>query len=340
MRKIIPWVVASALTFNLTPTAPTFAASKPKKWADPCAEASRQLQSSKGSVARLIFGRAALGSLVGAGGRLLFDKNASTEDVVKSAVAGGIVGASSGYWESKRRQNADVSALAGSVYQDAAKSNAEAARALRAFSEVRTCRLKAAVQVKQAYERGEIDETTARARLKDMKGRLEKDVKAAEEFAEDYDQALDSFRVVAGNLAGDKPADKAYVAQFGKVGSSPPAVTMISAKSAVNVRGAASAAGPVVGKLAAGEAVEFIAQTDASWTEVRLASGSTGFVATRYVTSPDDGKPTVRKVNLDKVSPEVKTVGQPLFEGVEKRGALDSEIKLAKANVSGSTFEL
>lgn len=340
MRVLLATIACASLVGGSLPPAPALAAPKKDKFPDPCSAASNELQKSKGSVARLILGRAAIGGLLGAGARLLVDRDASSKDVLKSAIGGAIIGGFTGYLEAKKRQNADVKALAGSVYQDAAASNAEAARALRAFGQVRICRLQTAAQIKAALGRGEITEDVARSRLIGQKALLEKDVAAIEQFAADYDKALDSFRSVAGYLAESRPEDQAYVEQFGPAPKATPTLTLVTAKSAANVRSLASTSGAIVGKLAAGEKAELVATPDPAWREIRLASGQKGFVSAKLLSAPPGSQPTTRRVDLARVSEEVRTVGQPLFEGVEKRSALDSEIQLARANVESSTFEL
>lgn len=323
----------------LAPT-PTFAAAKPVKFVDPCAKSSTELLRAKGSMSRLILGRAALGGLAAAGLQM-FSGEKDHKKVMQAAVAGAAVGAAAGYLEAKVRQNADVKALAGSVNQDAAAANAEAARALRAFADTRTCRIRAAAEIKTSVEREELSREIAVSRLLDHRARLEKEIAAIEQFAADYDNAMDGFRAAAGHIAAGKPQDLAYVAQLGppKSAEAVKAPPLATARSAANVRGAAAPNGPIVGALVQGESVELISTTNPAWHEVRLANGAKGFVSAKLLAAPAKPPPPP-KVDLAKVSEEVRTVGQPLFEGVEKRGALQGEIKQARSDMTNATFDL
>ncbi len=341
MRKIITLCASLALAGSGLSAPYAAAAPKAAKYVDPCAKPSSELLKAKGSVGRLMLQRAAIGGLAAAGFQMLTG-DGDRKKVLKAAIVGTAAGAAVGYVEAKVRQNADVKALAGSVNQDAAAANAEAARALRAFSEVRACRTQAALQIKGSLDRGEIDRDLAATRLADHRARLEKEIAAAEQFAADYGNALDGFRAAAGHLAEGKPQDQAYVAQFGPPASTETAVKptpLATAKSVARVRGAAAPNGAVVGTLAVGESVELISTENAAWHEVRLASGAKGFVSSKLLNTPPPPPPPP-KIDLAKVSEEVRTVGQPLFEGVEKRGALNGEIKQAKADTTNATFEL
>lgn len=339
VRAAISLCVSLAVAILALPPV-AIAAPKAPKYADPCAASSKELQGAKGSVSRLIFQRAVVGGLAAAG-LMMLSRDANKKKVVTAAVTGAAVGAAAGYVESKMRQNADVKALAGSVYQDIAGTNAEAAKALRAFSQARACRIQAATDIKAALERGEIDRETAQARLIAQRAGLEKDVAAAEQFAADYDRAMDGFRAAAGHLAEGKPDDIAYVAQFGGASDEPKTKPppLVTARSAVKVRGAAAPNGQIVATLASGDSAELISTVNPAWHEVRLSNGAKGFVSSKLVSKPPNPPPPP-KINLAKVSDEVRTVGQPLFEGVEKRGALDGEIKLARSNMSNATFDL
>lgn len=344
MRRSIVLSASIALIGASFAPVHVMAAAKPAKYVDPCAKSSSEVLRAKGSMGRLILQRAAIGGLAAAGLQMLAGGKSNGKDrnrVLQAAVAGAAVGAAAGYVEAKVRQSADVRALAGSVNQDAAAANVEAARALRAFAETRVCRISAATAIKSSLERGEISRELAVTRLSEHRAKLEKEVAAVEQFATDYDNAMDGFKAAAGHIAAGKPQDMAYVAQLGPAaaGSAPKPAPLATARSAANVRGAAAPSGPIVGALVAGESVELISSPNPAWHEVRLANGAKGFVSAKLLSKPP-APPPPPKIDLAKVSEEARTVTQPLFEGVEKRGALQGEIKQARSDMANATFDL
>jgi hypothetical protein len=311
---------------------------KKSSFTDPCAAASKDLKTAEGSVSRLFVERSLIGGILGAGAGLLLTKG-STEGALKGALVGVAAGAGSAYLESKKRANSDRRALAGSVYEDVANANAEAARGLRAFSQARNCRVTEALRIKAAVGRGELSREAATSQLAEHKKRLERDIKLAEKFAKSYDDALVQFRSAAGFLAEGRPDDQLYLEQFApaKAAAAPPPA-ILTAKTALTVRSAASVKAAAVSKLARGEAVELLSAQPGGWHEIRRSDGSKGFVAARFLTASASTGPA--RVNLSRVSPEVRTVAQPMFEGMEKRGALDAELRVARANTSNATFSL
>jgi hypothetical protein len=314
------------------------AEAKKSSFTDSCAAASKDLKTAEGSVSRLFVERSLIGGILGAGAGLLLSKG-STEGAVKGALVGIAAGAGSAYLESKKRANSDRRALAGSVYEDVANANAEAARGLRAFSQARSCRVTEALRIKGAAARGELTREAATSQLAEHKKRLERDIKLAEKFAKSYDDALVQFRNAAGFLAEGRPDDQLYLERFAPARTAaapPPAI--LTAKTALTVRSGASVKAAAVSKLARGEAVELLSTQPGGWHEIRRSDGTKGFVAARFLAaSAANGPP---QVNLARVSPEVRTVAQPMFEGMEKRGALDAELRVARANTSNETFSL
>lgn len=308
-----------------------------RKFVDPCETPSKTLLHAQGSTGRLITGRALLGGVLGAGVGMLTSKDKG-RGAITGAIAGAGLGAASGYLEAKRRAFNDRNALAGSVYQDIANSNAEAARALRAFTEVRTCRVAAAAAIKVSLEHGQIDRDTATAQLAEHRKRFEREIAAAEKFAKGYDDDLGHFREAAGFLAEGRIEDQAYLAQLAPGPAPPPPADLVSARVALTVRESASFKSAAVGKLARGESAEVIDASDPQWRQLRLSNGTKGFVQTRSVIAKTHPAPP--RIDMAKVSPEVRSVSQPLFEGVEKRDALDSQIKLAHADTANATFTL
>jgi uncharacterized protein YgiM (DUF1202 family) len=311
---------------------------KKNSFVDSCAAASKELKNAEGSVSRLFVERSLIGGILGAGAGLLLSKN-KTEGALKGALIGAAAGAGSAYLESKKRASSDRRALAGSVYEDVANANAEAARALRAFTQARSCRVAEALRIKGAVGRGELTRQVGTAQLAEHKKRLERDIKLAEKFAKDYEDALGNFRAAAGYLADGRPDDQQYLEQFAPA-QAPAAVApaIYTAKTALTVRASASTKAAAVSTLTRGESVELLSQQPGGWHEIRRSDGSKGFVSARYLVAGASSGPV--RVNLSKVSAEVRTVAQPMFEGMEKRGAIDAELRVARASASNETFTL
>jgi uncharacterized protein YgiM (DUF1202 family) len=329
------WLAAFVLivSFHIEP-----AEGKKNSFVDPCASASKELKTAEGSVSRLFVERSLIGGILGAGAGLLLSKG-TTEGALKGALIGAAAGAASAYLESKKRASSDRRALAGSVYQDVANANSEAARALRSFTQARNCRVGEALRIKGTVARGELTREAGTAQLAEHKKRLERDIKLAEKFAKDYEDALGNFRTAAGYLAEGRSNDQLYLEQFTPAQSAvapPPAI--YAATTALTVRTSASAKAAAVSKLSRGESVELLSQQPGGWHEIRRSDGSRGFVASRYLAAAAPSAPA--RVRLSQVSPEVRTVAQPMFEGMEKRGAIDAELRVARANASNETFSL
>jgi hypothetical protein len=259
-----------------------------------------------------------------------------SRDKVKGALigaaAGAALGGTSGYLEAKKRAAADRRALVGSVYEDMGRSNQEAARALAAFIEARTCRFDAAKEIRARLASGRIDRNKAEDLLEEHKKRLAKDIANAERFSKDYGDSLTQFRSAADLVSEPAKKDQSYLKQLDGI-DEPPEPTTVSM--AANLRGSASAKAKVVGKLTSGEEVEVVGEAKGGWTQVRREDGKTGFVSSRLIRG--GGKPKV--VRLSEVSQDLRTIAQPLTEGVEKRRAIDAEVKTARAQ-SNETFDL
>lgn len=322
-------------------------ASPRDKFVDSCAKLSKELKGAKGSGTRLTVGRSILGGVLGAAtGALLSSKEDRGKAMVAGAALGATAGAASAYVERKRREHADRRALAGSIYEDIAQNNADAARALRAFSQVRVCRADAAAKIKADVDGGRLKAESGRDFLAKHKALLEKDIAQAEKYTSDFDEAMEQFRGAAGFLAEGNTHDQAYIAQMpGAAPPLPPAAApppIGKAKMVINLRSEPSTKGAVLGKLAKGEAVEMVGEAKGGWQQVRTGDGHRGFVLASNL-SPLEKKnkaPAAPKINLAAVSPEVRTVTQPLFEGVEKRREMDAELQLAKASTTNETFTL
>lgn len=326
-------VVILTLIINAGP-----ATAKKNEFVDQCAGSSKELKDAEGSVTRLFVGRSLLGAALGLTVGLIAS-GGKKDDAARGALVGAAAGAASAYLETKKRANSDRAALAGSVYEDAARSNVEAARALRAFSQIRTCRIAEAGRIKAAAQRGEMTREAATEQLAEHRRRFEKEIKLAEKFAKNYGEALANFRSAAGYLAEGRPEDVAYLEQMGpKPAPAAPPPPLYVATAAAVVRAEASPKGATLSKLARGESVELLANPSPAWRQIRRSDGTRGFVAARYlVESAPAGPP---RVNLARVSPEVRTLAQPMFEGMEKRGAFEAELQVANRAAADATFSL
>lgn len=336
MRIAIIAILCIAIFCNFEPAK---AAGK-VRFVDSCTKMSKELKQAKGASGRMIVSRSILGGILGAAaGALISDKKSKGEGILVGAAAGASLGAATGYIEEKRREHSDRAALAGSIYEDAAKNNAEAARALRAFSDVRRCRADAAMKIKAEVQSGKLDDVAARDFLGRHKLLLENDIAQAEYYTTNFDQAMEKFRGAAGFLAEGNPNDQAYVANLPGASVPPPAPPPIAkSRIATALRDKATVKSAVVGKLGKGESVELTGAPEAGWQQVRTGDGRTGYaLANTLVVQPGPAKP---KVNLGAVSAEVRTVSQPLYEGVEKRREIDAELQLAKVSTANETFIL
>jgi uncharacterized protein YgiM (DUF1202 family) len=331
------------LLFVVSATVPAQATSR-EKFVDSCAKLSKELKGAKGSGKKLTIGRSILGGIVGAtAGALLASKEDRGTAILAGAALGATAGAASAYIERKRREHADRRALAGSIYEDIAANNADAARALRAFSEVRRCRADSAARIKADVTANKLSAESGRDFLARHKELLEKDIAQAEKYTSDFDQAMEQFRGAAGFLAEGNANDQAYLTQ--RSGNLPPPPVapppIATAKAMVNMRGAPSTKGAILGKLAKGEAVELVGGPAAGWQQVRTGDGQVGHVLATNLTAPKkEATPAAPKINLAAVTPEVRTVTQPLYEGVEKRREMDAELQLARASTANETFTL
>ncbi|KSB88671.1 hypothetical protein AS593_19740 [Caulobacter vibrioides] len=323
---------------------------------DACAVASKELQGAKGAVTRTVISRGVLGAALGAGATLLTKRDAKASDVAKGAAGGALIGAGVGYLEAKRQQAQDAQALAGSIYQDMAASNGEAARALRAFTQARGCRLQQAQLIKTAHQSGRLDAETAQKQLTDQRLKLELDIQQVQKFLTDYDRTMDDFESAAGYLAQGRETDLAYVGGLKSRRNAlimrdtalvaPPPTPRLKAQGAVNVREKPDAASAKIGALAAGQLVDEVVEdeTKAGWRKIKLADGRTGYVTEARVRPAEPAQEPVKKdpplPKADALSPEMRFVAAPMFEGVEKRSALSTEIKAAQADSAGATFTL
>ncbi|HVJ52718.1 MAG TPA: SH3 domain-containing protein [Aliidongia sp.] len=224
------------------------------------------------------------GAALGAAGAAATGGNAGKGALIGGGV-GLVAGGAAGYFNARAKENADRSALAGSISSDITKAAGEIDRTSTTFAAVRQCRFAASDRIKAAYKAGALSREQAATQLGDQKRRLDDEIALARQFGSKMAEQDQSFRFASDQLVKDDPQAQQYMAarqaQIASAGGEDYVAT-----AAVNVRASPSAGGPKVGALYKGQHVQLSDEpAPGDWRKVALDDGTTGYVSMQYLTS-------------------------------------------------------
>ena len=228
-----------------------------------------------GGLAGALIGRDAKSALIGAGA---------------GAVAGGI----GGYFVAKQRVNSDRTQLVSSVYGDLTNENRQIDNTSGIYRRLSQCRFQAAEAIKADFRAGRISHDDAVARLNKQRAWFDQDTQFAESLGAKMSERGNEYAFASNELIKDDPNAKRTLslrqaAAAQSAGGGPAVSAAIRANQTARLRENPSASGRQVGSVQAGEEVTPIGPTTGEWTQVRTASGISGYVATRLL-SDETGK--------------------------------------------------
>jgi SH3-like domain-containing protein/outer membrane lipoprotein SlyB len=203
--------------------------------------------------------------------------------------AGAVVGGAAGYFNAQQQQNADRAQLQSSIYNDINKASTEMDRATTTFGNLRDCRFREAKRIKAAVRSGSLARDQGVAQLADQKKRFDDEIVLARQYGAKMNDQDQQFRFASDSLIKDDPEAKQIMARRARLAPTAPARAPVAAgdlvaTASVNVRSGPSASADKVGSLAAGEGVQLGSEAPANgWQQVVLADGTTGYVASRYL---------------------------------------------------------
>ena len=165
-----------------------------EKFDDTCAPLRAPFQKIRSERDKVI-GANIVGGVI-AGALLVAAMGGDTEDYMKGALAGGLVGAAKGYWENARSRGATERSLAKFANADARKEAAQNDNLVKTLLRLNACRLDQAERIAERSRNGEISIAQAKSLLAQVKKATRKDNSVVNSIA----GSLRSYRAYVGVL--------------------------------------------------------------------------------------------------------------------------------------------
>ncbi|MFM2041450.1 MAG: hypothetical protein RLY86_26 [Pseudomonadota bacterium] len=202
-------------------------------------------------------------------------------NAVQGALIGATLGAAAGaYLNNLKKQHAgNVDGMLVQINGDLTRENREIARAEAAFTALMDCRRQEAASIRADHAAGRADLTTANTRLAAVRAKVAEDFAMADRIREGMGKRVAGFEE-SYKFIDPVGYDTLVVNRKPQLTQ---AAERLVASTTANVRATPSAEGQRVGSVPQGSSVEKLGKEE-GWWHVRLADGSTGYVAERLLT--------------------------------------------------------